>query len=230
MNQKKSIAVATLAACAALAAVGSAAAKSAAVTAVTVRVEGLNKELLATKTVKVPASGWITKGGTPKGKCSAASAAGALDVATKHHWNGTYSSSLAELEVISILGESHSFTSKDYWEIFANNKAAQVGACELKLHKGEQLLFAAVSDTATNAYPIAATAPGHASVGTAFKVKVVYYNAKGKATPLSGASVAGKRTNTRGIATIKPTKAGTLVLRATKTGYIRAASVHVAVS
>src|SRR5947209_17632181 len=31
-------------------------------------------------------TGWITKGGTPRGKCSARSAAGALNVATRGRW------------------------------------------------------------------------------------------------------------------------------------------------
>jgi hypothetical protein len=198
-------------------------------TTVTVRVEGLTRELLATKTV-TPHSGWITKGGTPTGKCPATSAAGALDVATHHRWGATYSSSLGEPEIISILGEKHSFSSKYYWSVWTDNHFAQVGSCELKLHRGEQLLFAAVPDTGPTPYPIALSAPSHASKGVAFKVKVVWFPATGASKPLTGAEVDGVKTGSQGIATITDRRVGTLVLRATKPGYIRAAPVRVTVT
>jgi hypothetical protein len=123
MNQKKLFAVLASGATLMLALGGTAVAHSSAGTTVTVRVEGLSKELLPPTSVKVPTSGWITKGGTPTGKCPAASAAGALNVATKGHWGATYSSSLGQAEIVSILGESHPFTSNDYWDFVVNNKA-----------------------------------------------------------------------------------------------------------
>ena len=122
---------------------------------VSVRVEGLTKTLLVPTTVTTH-TGSITKGGTPAGTCPATSAAGALDVATHHHWAGYYDTKYEDLEVIGILGESHSFTSKDYWEVFVDNVAAQAGICGLKLHKGEQLLFAAVPDNGPTEYPLGA--------------------------------------------------------------------------
>jgi hypothetical protein len=230
MNQKKLLAVCAAGCVAVLAPVGTALAHSSGGTTVTVRVEGLSKELLPPTSVKVPTGGWITKGGTPTGKCPAASAVGALNVATKGHWGATYSSSLEQAEVISILGESHPFTSNDYWDFVVNNKAASVGACDFKPHQGEQILFAAVSDSATNAFPIGVTAPSHATLGKAFKVNVVYYNAKGQPKPLAGATVDGKKTNGGGLVKLTAHKAGTLVLKATKKGYIRAAAARVTVT
>ncbi len=196
-------------------------------TTVTVRVEGLRQELLAPKAVKTH-GGWITKGGTPTGKCSARTAAGALDVATHHRWSATYSASLG-VEVTSILGETHPFTSHYYWSIWVDNRFAPAGVCGLTLRKGEQLLFAAVHYPG-NPFPLALNAPAHATSGKPFKVTVVWFPAKGKAKPLAGARVDGALTNSHGIAKITPHKAGTLVLRATKAGYIRAAPVRVTVS
>src|SRR5439155_1094799 len=60
---------------------------AAAGTNVTVRVEGAKKTLLPATSASTH-SGWITKAGTPTGKCPASSAAGALDVATSHNWGG----------------------------------------------------------------------------------------------------------------------------------------------
>jgi hypothetical protein len=230
MNQKKLFAVLASGAAMMLALAGTAGASSSGGTTVTVRVEGLSKELLATKTVKVPTSGWITKGATPKGDCPADSAAGALSVATDGNWGATFSSSIGSAEVTTILGESHPFTSSDYWDFIVNDATASTGACGVKPHNGDQILFAAVSDTATNAFPIATKAPSHATVGKAFKVKVVYYNAKGKPKPLAGATADGKKTNGGGIVKLTAHKAGTLVLKATKKGFIRAAAVRVTVT
>jgi hypothetical protein len=201
-------------------------------TKVSVRVEGLNKTLLAPKRVHAPSSGSITKGGTPAGKCPATSAAGALDVATKHNWTGTYNAKYSDLEITKILGEAHSFSSSNFWEIFVNNVAASTGVCGITLHKGDQLLFAAVPDKGTE-YPLGDSVPKSVKVGHTLKIKVVGYDAAGKSKPLGSATVeigsATVKTNTHGVARIKPTKTGKLVVQASKAGYIRAApvSVHV---
>src|SRR4051812_39189617 len=71
---------------------------------VTVRVEGLKRELLAPSAVKVH-TGSLTRFGAPSGKCPDTSAAGALDAATHHRWKGTWESSFGDYEITSILGE-----------------------------------------------------------------------------------------------------------------------------
>lgn len=207
--------------------------------AVTVRVEGVKRTRLLPKVVHTR-SGWITRYGAPKGECSARSAQGALNVATKRRWRGVWTTAFGpEYEITSILGETHTFThSKYFWEIFADNVAASAGACELKLHRGEQLLFAAVPQSG-NAYPTAIQAPGTVTAGHAFTVKVVWFNAKGKAKPLAHAHVTGTgvsaTTDNSGTATLTATQAGKLVLHAhhawsASTAYVRAAPVTVQVS
>jgi hypothetical protein len=194
---------------------------------VTVRVEGLTHELLAPKSVRTQ-TGWITKGGTPTGKCPATSAAGALDRAVHHNWGGSYSSSIGDLEILSILGESHPFTSKNYWEILVNNVGATTGACGIKLHSGEQLLFAAVPDSPTE-YPIALISPTHATRGQTFMVKVVSFNAKGRSKPLAGATVAvnghSGKTGSSGTVPLTPSHDGTFTITASDAGHIRPAPV-----
>ena len=189
---------------------------------VTVRIEGKTKTLLAASSVQTR-SGSITKGGAPSGACPSASAQGALDVATKGKWSGTYSSKYQEYFITKILGDSE--TSKTaYWEIFVNNVAASTGACQIKLKSGDQLLFAVVPSSPTE-YPIGLKAPKTATAGKAFKVTVLGYDAKGKATPLAGATVtAGSQAQTSsasGVVTLTDAKAGTLTVQAGKTGYVR---------
>ena len=106
--------------------------------AVTVRVEGLNRTLLK-PTDAMTHAGSLTLFGAPSGKCSDASAAGALDAATHGKWTGKYFSSLSDIEVTSILGVKP--PGSDFWELFVNGKPASTGVCEVKLHAGQKLLF-----------------------------------------------------------------------------------------
>ena len=189
-------------------------------TSVSVRVEGLNRTLLRWTTVKVPATGSITKGGTPAGACPDSTVAGALNIATHGDWGGKYSSGLG-VEVLSIKGESHPFTSSDYWSLLVDNKYAASGACDLKLKPGEKIVFAAVPDKGTE-YPLIITAPPHATAGHAFTAKVSWANAKGATKPLSGVTVRnGGVTGRNGTVTVTPTRTGLLTLTASKKGYIR---------
>jgi hypothetical protein len=229
MNQKKFLAVGgTVAALAAAAAVAAPAGAATAGTSVSVRVEGVTRTLLAPKTVKTHA-GWITKGGTPVGQCPATSGAGALDAATKGRWGGKFSSGLG-IEVLAILGEKHSLTSKYFWGIWINNRFAQSGACALKLHRGDQLLFGAIPVKAAADNALLLRAPSHVTVGHSFTVKVAYLPQKGLAKPVTGARVGGAVTNSQGIATLTTHHKGTLFLRASKQSYIRSAFARVTIS
>jgi len=106
--------------------------------AVTVQIKSLNKTLLK-PTTEHGQKGWITKGGTPKGKCPGNTAAGALTAATHGKWTGTYYSSVPGIFVDSILGVKPK--GSDFWNVYVNGKSASVGICGVKLKSGEKLLF-----------------------------------------------------------------------------------------
>jgi hypothetical protein len=197
---------------------------------VNVRVEGLKRTLLSPAVVHT-ATGSITKGGAPPGACSAISAAGALDAATHHHWSGTFEHSFGDYFIKTILGETQSGT-KSYWGIWVNNRYATTGACGIKVHKRDRLLFA-VDSVAHHEHPLALKAPASVRTGHSFKVKVVSFSDAGRAQPLAGARVSGAgvsvTTDKHGITRIPGRTAGTLVLHAGRQSYIRAASVKVRV-
>ena len=197
---------------------------------VSFRVEGATKTLLPATTVAVPTSGSITKGGTPKGSCpEAGTAAGAFNAATRGDWTGKDFS--FGIEVNSILGESVNNRSR-YWELFDNNHVANAGICDLKVKRGDQLLFASVP-TRGKQYPIVLTAPSKATVGKPFQVKAFYYRgASAATTPIPGVSFSGVKgtTNVKGVATVTATKAGKLSLVGSKLGEIRSAAATVVVS
>jgi hypothetical protein len=199
-------------------------------TKVSFRVEGVSKTLLPAKTVTVPTGGSITKGGTPKGSCpEAGTAAGAFNVATRGDWTGKDFS--FGIEVNSILGESVNNRSR-YWELFDNNHVANAGICDLKVKRGDQLLFASVP-TRGKQYPIVLTAPSKATVGKPFQVKAFYYRgASAATTAIPGVSFSGVKgtTNVQGAATVTASKAGKLSLVGSKLGEIRSAAATVVVS
>jgi hypothetical protein len=200
-------------------------------TPVTVRVEGKTRTLLQAKSVHTQ-GGFITRNGAPSGACSANSGAGALDVATKHRWAGSWSTSFNDFLISKILGDTET-SSKFYWGIWINNRYATSGACGLKLHRGDQLLFA-VDSVAHHEHPLAIQAPKQAVAGKSFNVKVVSYSDKGKSQPAAHVSLAGAGqgvvTNGRGIAHVVAGQAGTLKLGASATGFVRAAQVRVHVN
>ena len=106
--------------------------------AVSVQIKSLTKTLLRPSTVHGE-TGWITKGGTPHGKCSGSSAAGALDAATHGKWTGKYYASVPGIFVTSILGVKP--TGSHFWSVFVNGKSSSAGICDIKLRAGERLLF-----------------------------------------------------------------------------------------
>ena len=106
--------------------------------AVTVSIKSANKTLLK-PTTEHGEKGWITKGGTPHGKCSGASAAGALDAATHGKWTAKWYAKYNDIFVTSVLGVKP--TGSQFWEILVNGKPASTGACEIKLHAGQKLAF-----------------------------------------------------------------------------------------
>ncbi len=106
--------------------------------AVTLSIKSLNKTLLR-PTTEHGEKGWMTKDGTPRGKCPGDTAMGALDVATHGRWTGKYYSSVGGIFVTSILGVKPK--GSDFWELVVNGKVASKGACGVSLARGERLLF-----------------------------------------------------------------------------------------
>jgi Domain of unknown function (DUF4430) len=104
---------------------------------VTVQVKTQTKTLLPAARVR-GRTGWITKGGTPRGKCSAASAAGALNVATHGHWTGKYYSGIG-IFISSIRGVKPA--GKEFWGVYVNGRFSQHGVCAITLRAGQRLLF-----------------------------------------------------------------------------------------
>ena len=90
---------------------------------VTVQVKNGTKTL--TNSVVHGEKGWVTKGGTPKGKCPGSSAAGALDAATHGKWTGKYYASVGGIFVTSIDGVKPK--GPDYWSALRERQVVEPG-------------------------------------------------------------------------------------------------------
>jgi Domain of unknown function (DUF4430) len=135
---------------------------------VTVEVEGVEQSLAPTP-VTTPAS--VNKDGT--NACPGDTAIGALDVATKGNWSGSYS--YGSYTVETLLGEAHAFGSGAYWTFYVNGNYANDGACGVHVADGDRILFYAGDDPFTPGQvgydePVLLTAPATATPGVAFMV------------------------------------------------------------
>ncbi|HEY3829346.1 MAG TPA: hypothetical protein VGL57_09130 [Solirubrobacteraceae bacterium] len=160
------------------------------------------------------------------GSCSGTSAGGALELATKGNWEGTWSTKYSDYEVTSIDALSFPFEENApanyYWSFWRNNLFAEVGICEAELEAGDQVLF--VPSCYGSSCPpepsglLGIQAPTSAEVGKPTLLTVERYNAKGEPSPLAGATVSGggvsAETNSEGHASLTFAGDGSYTLRA----------------
>ena len=203
-------------------------------TRVTVRIEGLNRTLVAP--VVIPARAQtIDKDGNPADTCTGDTAAVALERATHGNWTGSYSKGGLGYAVIAIKGESYPFTGSYYWSFWINGKAASTGICGTTLHAGDSLLFFPQCSASTaagcaqglfNPPVLKLRVPKSAVKGHSVAIGVTSLaNANSAASPAQGATVlVGGKSHTvpaSGQVRVTFAKAGTFTVKATQTGSIR---------
>ena len=108
---------------------------------------------------------------------------------------------------------SYSATSKESWYLKVNHKNPELGGESVKLHAGDEVLWA------LEPYPypneLALSAPAEATAGTPFTVTVFSYDDKGKRKAAAGVTVPGATspTDSTGKATVVLDKPTTLVAK-----------------
>lgn len=216
-------------ACAAPAAAG------AAPTKVTVRVEGKTKTIFE-GSVKTDAH--LVDGGDGSGghKCdgtnggagtvSGPTATGALDDAVKLAgltWAGSYDSSFEDFIVNQIGADAA--TSSQFWGVAVNGKSLEVGGCQRIVSKGEEVLWA--YDLFSKKHVLRATGGSKVRAGKAYKVRVT--DTQNDGAIVAGALIGGKKTNSKGIATLHFKSKGTKRLKATEAESVRSNQITVKV-
>jgi hypothetical protein len=201
---------------------------------VTVRIEGIDKTLLAPTQVTTDATTPVVKDGNNEHSCSGASAAGALQLATGGSWNGEWFGGFG-YSAETILGETHAFepgaAANYFWSYWRDNKASSVGICEGELQPGQSVLFFPECFSETGACPappnpLGVSAPAVAERGAPIAVTVTSYdNVSGAASPAAGATVAGggasATTDALGHATLAIPQAGNIQLQVTAPNSVR---------
>jgi hypothetical protein len=190
---------------------------------VTVRVEGKGGTLV--KQVQVTTSKHRTVGLDGQPTCSGLSALSALDAATGGRWSGPYFDGLG-YSPDTINGKKVN-TNTSYFSFWFNRHYAQKGLCDTRPKSGDEILLFTdpFTEPKGGLLPLGLRAPGRATAGKAFRVRVVQYSQKGTPTAVKGATVRGgglaRRTNAKGYATFRFRKGREVALRASKVNRIR---------
>ena len=188
--------------------------------AITVRVEGPKRTLIPATSV-VLSGGTIVKDGVAADSCSGLSAAGALELATRGDWSGTWSASFSAYFLTTIDSLAFPSTGAEYWAFWVNNAPASLGICSYDPKPGDSLLF--FPDCFGKTCPksggvLGVKAPAVAIIGRPFSVSVTAYSdAKGTPSKAVGATVSGggaqAKTAANGTAKLSFTQAGRFTLK-----------------
>lgn len=191
---------------------------------VSVRIEAPGKTLADATLTTTRAK--VVKDGTHS--CTGTSAAGAIELATRGHWTGTWFNGLGyavdTVEGVKPVG----FT--QYWALWINGKVSTTGVCDSELQPGDQVLEFICRSTpdfssCTN-LPLAMKA-GTVHVGRV-KVTVTRLNGDGTSTRVAGATVRGgaalATTGADGTAIVE--LGSQSALRATHPGNVPSARLH----
>jgi hypothetical protein len=194
---------------------------------VTVRVEGESATLLPPTTVTLGAP-------EPVSGCAADSVAAAINLAVNGNWDhGEVFAGGGFTD--TILGETHAFTNNgDTWAEWVNYKWGG-GICSDLLNNGDEVLEIADHEPGAGEPQrlplVLSAAPASVAAGVPFNVTIDSIHTRpgtypeigeGTPGPASGVTVSGggssATTNGEGVATITLTTAGSVALRAEKTG------------
>jgi hypothetical protein len=203
--------------------------------AVSVRVEGASKTLLAARSVTLSGA---SVPGNPE--CGPASAGAAIEQATKGRWDrGSF--------VTTLLGETHDYSENDFWaEWIDRGKGYKYGGgvCADQLGAGDQLLMLVdqppYGEGSEAEVPLNLKGlPKHVIAGEPVTLRVMgtivhsFDPGSGTTVPIAGATVSGGGrkavSNRRGRVTLRFAESGTVKLKAAKAGDIPSAAKTLAV-
>jgi hypothetical protein len=199
---------------------------------VTVRVEGSTQTLVGPTQV-LTNNQLVSGDGKPEDSCPGYSALGALSLATRGNWMGTwYGGSINNgkfegfgYSIETIAGESHAFGSGSYWDFWFNHSFSLKGLCEAEGENGSEVLLFPCAEPGNNCpSPLAIEAPAVAPVGEV-SVRVIRYSESGVGSPVAGALVSGgaepKSTGPDGRAVLTLASAGEVRLQASAPEAVR---------
>jgi hypothetical protein len=216
---------------------------AAAPTKVTVRVEGNSKTLFEGPVttdghpITKDASGEHPCDGTNGGvnPTPGATMTAALDDATKLSgldWAGTWDDGFQDFFVSSIGPDAQ--TSSKFWGYALNGVPSSLGGCQQQVKKNDEVLYY-YGGTVTGI--LHASGPSKVRAGKLVRLKVISaettYDSTGVATtkskPIKGATIGGRKTNSKGVVKLRFKKPGVKRLKARKAATVRSNQLNVKV-
>jgi hypothetical protein len=201
-------------------------------TKVKLRVEGTSKTIFEGRVttdahpVTGDSSGPHTCDGTNGGASSTPgpTATGALDDASdsfNFSWAGTWSDSFEDF-LVDEIGPDRA-TATQFWGVHVNGRSLQVGGCQQKVERGDEVLFAYDS---FGRKVLLLRGPRRVRAGERFKVRVIDGET---GDPVEDATVGGEDTNGRGVARLRFEKRGVRRLKARADDAVRSNQLRVKV-
>jgi uncharacterized protein DUF4430 len=145
------------------------------------------------------------------------SATAALDDAAqlgRFTWDGTWSDDFDDYFVTRVGPDSQ--TQTQFWGVFVNGKASQVGGCQQRVGQGDEVVWA--FDAFSKAQALRLTGPPSAKTGQRVVVKVADSS---NGAPIAGASVGGSLTGADGQAALSLSTPGIYRLKAERADSVR---------
>jgi hypothetical protein len=210
-------------------------ATAAAATKVNVRIEGKTKTLFEGP---VSASVHDVDAGDGSGahKCdgtnggfgttSGPTATSAMDDAVKLAgltWSGSYDSSFDDF-IVNQIGPDAA-NDKQFWGVAVAGQSLQTGGCQRIVTSGEEVLWA--YDLFNKKHLLHANGGHKVPAGKLYTVKVT--DTQGGGAAVKGASIGGKKTNSKGVVRLRFKKPGTKRLKATRNDSVRSNQLTVKV-
>jgi len=137
-------------------------------------------------------------------------------------WDGPYFSGFEDFLVERVAGDAN--TTSEFWGVFVNNVAPEVGGCQFRLEAGDEVLW--TFDAFSKQGLLTATGPGAGRTGQPIEVRVV--DARTGA-PQAGATVGEATTGLDGVARLAFEQPGVYRLKAEKAAYVRSRALTICI-
>lgn len=129
-------------------------------------------------------------------------------------WDGTYNQSFDDY-LVERVGPDRA-TQSQFWGVFVNGTASQVGGCQQRVGQGDEVVWA--FDAFSKSHALRLTGPGFAETGQPVAVRVTDSS---NGSPIPGADVGGTATGGDGSATLSFAQPGIYRLKAERADSVR---------
>src|SRR4051794_1290838 len=133
-------------------------------------------------------------------------------------WDGTYNDGFDDYFVSRVGPDPQ--TSSQFWGVFVNGEASQVGGCQQRVRQGDEVVWA--FDAFSKAHALRLTGPDSAKTNQQIRMRVTDSHS---GAPIAGASVGGSTTGPDGVAGFSIAQPGVYRVKAERPDSVRSNAV-----